>query len=60
MFINLFIKNGLTAAVGAFTPGISVLNRGLCFEFHAKGIFDMESEISMEVIIYVMRISHKV
>ena len=57
MFINLFIKNGLTAAVGAFTPGISVLNRELCFEFHAKG---MESEISMEVIFYVMRISHKV
>ena len=57
MFINLFIKNGLTAAVGAFTPGISVLSRGLCFEFHAKG---MESEISMEVIFYVMRISHKV
>ena len=57
MFINLFIKNGLTAAVGAFTPGISVLSRGLCFEFH---IFDMESEILMEVIFYVMRISHKV
>ena len=60
MFINLFIKNGLTAAVDAFTPGISVFSWGLYVESHAKGIFDMESEISMEVIFYVMRISHKV